>query len=243
MDVVAWPISGLELAHEQGDAPALPPAGEAAWRELCDHNPRLFDGPIYRVIAQREGDARLRVALDSYQRLAIQDHPSVGDLGVRLLGVKAVITGEDAAGRAHVLIARRHPQTRSYGGMWEVAPGGSVGPRDVSPAALSEPGLLAHLAREAEEELGVDLVRSTAHGERGLWLLKDEAARSVDVVFHRAWRGAIDPRGAACRREDRDWEYVDTAWLALADLPAFVSRSPEAISPATVAIFGRWSWL
>jgi 8-oxo-dGTP pyrophosphatase MutT (NUDIX family) len=243
MSVSMWSISALEIVLEPGAAPALPPGGEQAWREMCDANPRLFDGAIYRTLPADAQGGHLRVALDSYQRLAIQDHPAVGDLGVRLLGVKAVITGEDAAGRAHVLIARRHPHTRSYGGMWEVAPGGSVGPGDVSPAALSEPGLLAHLAREAEEELGVDLVRSTAHGERGLWLLKDEAARSVDVVFHRAWRGAIDPRGAACRREDRDWEYVDTAWLALADLPAFVSRSPEAISPATVVIFGRWSWL
>ncbi len=244
-----------------GPAPAADAALDQAWQALCAANPRLFDAPIWSVHDPDPAAGTLRVRPSSFRRLCAQRDPRVGDLGVRLLGVKCVLLGHDARGHLHIRINRRHPDTRVYGGLWEMGPGGGVGPRDAPDraGAISEDQLLQHLANECQEELGLDLLRSTrpptkaaadqpslpsaappraAPARRALML--DEFATSVDVVFVREMLHPIDPRAAACRAMDRDWEYIDSAWLARGDVPAFAGRFAGAISPTARAL---WAWL
>lgn len=236
-------VDGFRIAAEPLPPPAEPAEAADAWARLCGANDRLFDGPIYAVRAVESAPPRLVVTMDSYRRLAIQADPAVGDLGVRLLGVKARIIGVDADGHEHMLIGRRHPQTRTYGGLWEVGPGGGVGPRDIAAERLDAGSLLAHLRAEAREELGLDLDASTAPEQPWPLVLEDDFAHSVDVVFQRRWAGVVNPRAAACRADDRDWEYIDTAWLSRREAPEFVRGHPDAISPAMLALLTHAGWV
>ncbi len=218
------------------------------WAAACAANPHLHDGRMISVRAIAQDGARLSIVDEHYRRLVAQSHADVGDLGVRLLGVKAVILGADRTGREHVLINRRHPQTRVYGGMWEVGPGGGASELASLIASEAEPitaaHLLAHLDRESREELGVDLFARTASEppERpsAAAVIDDPIAQSVDVVFVRRWVGAIDPRASLCALEGRDWEYIDSAWLAIDDLSTFDAQHAHAITPPTRAL---WRWL
>lgn len=218
------------------------------WAVACAANPHLHDGRMISVRAIAQHGARLSIADDHYRRLVAQSHADVGDLGVRLLGVKALILGADRTGREHVLINRRHPQTRVYGGMWEVGPGGGANELATLPASEADPitaaHLLAHLDRESREELGIDLLARTAseppERSSAAAVINDSIAQSVDVVFVRRWLGAVDPRSSLCALEGRDWEYIDSAWLAIDDLPAFDTQHAHAITPPTRAL---WRWL
>lgn len=220
--------------------PAATPEDDAAWARAHAINPRLHDGPILAVRTMDAGAGVLRVAADSFKRLVTR-----ADGSVRLLGVKAAIVGVDAHASEHVLIARRHPHTRCYGGLWELAPGGGVGPGVIDPASngeVREPDLLRHLAHEAHEELGLDLLSATVGHTAGA-LLTDRAACSVDVVFAMRWRERINPRARVCRAAQRDWEYVDTAWLARQGARGWVHAHGAAVSPPTVALLKWMGWL
>lgn len=234
--------AGVRVRVTRRGAVTTTPDEDAAWASRCALNPRLHDGAILAVCGLDAAAGAMDVAEDSFKRLVAR-----ADGSVRLLGVKAIIVGVDARAAEHVLIARRHPHTRCYGGLWELAPSGGVGPGVIDPASpecVREGDLLRHLAHEAAEELGIDLHGATDAGASpACALLVDGAARSVDVVFAVRWRGVINPRAAVCRAPDRDWEYIDTAWLARRDARSWVKANGQAVSPATMKLLTWMGWV
>lgn len=222
----------------------------AHWAALCAENPRYHDGDILSV-ARIAGDGGvIECAPDRFKRLAVQRDGR--DLGVRLLGVKGMIVGRDERGGEHVLIARRGPQTRVYHDQWEIAPAGGIdGVVDRSVLAraaagervdLGERVVVAALLEEAREELGLEIDPA---GCRAVCIVRDEVARSVDVIVRVDWPRPIDPRRAVCGgggfcAGGNGWEYTDSAWLSRADAPGFEARAAGSlVGPMRAAL--RWA--
>ena len=229
---------------------------ERAWAEMCTANPRLHDGPIFTV-TDASAPESLVVALGSYRDLAVQgyrlaDGSIMPDLGVRMLGIKAIITARGTDGQDHALILRRGPQVRMYPGMWEIGPAGAV---DVPASANASPrpgetaigwdGLLATLCREAEEELGIDLAAMTEPAPDGgvgiaRWVCDDRTARSIDVSVHVRWRETVDPKAGWCQLGRAGWEYTDAAWLARRDAASWANRASQ-VSDISRLVLRAWA--
>jgi 8-oxo-dGTP pyrophosphatase MutT (NUDIX family) len=206
----------------------------AAWGRMVEANPRLHDGPIWSVRAVDA--AGLVVEADQYRRLAVQDDPAVGDIGVRVLGVKGMLIARDETGAERLLLGRRGGETRVYGGLWEIAPAGGVSPR----RGLDEHVLRETLAEEMHEELGMEIDDAAA---TPLCLVRDDLAWSVDVVMAVAWPAVVPSSGAGrvvCAVDGCAWEYVDASWLSRAEVAKFVEGSSRAVSPPTLAVL-RWA--
>ena len=230
---------------------------DAAWTELCAANPRLHDGQILAVDSFDNPTGTFVVSPARYRYLAAQRYTlqagplagvTVPDLGIRLLGVKAMITAMGSDGQEHVLILRRSSGVRVYGDMWEIGPGGGVelphAPNTHSdtasnPAALTWHDLLASLAREAREELGVELDLQCdgplLHG-----VYADHIAASHDVVLSYRWKATVDPKAGWCHIGQRDWEYSDAAWLAKADAASWATRGKQ-VSPLARVVLADWA--
>lgn len=251
-----YPDAACPPHHDQ----ALEVATERAWQRLCAANPRLHDAPIWSVEhvsrtqlrsnrdAQTppatpggvDGSIGLSLAIRParYRQLATQRQPELiglpGLRRVRLLGVKGFIIARDHAGRPHVLFARRHPDTRVYPGLWEIAPGGGVNPHEpheldpCSDGSLvpDETDLLRTLREELDEELGLPW-DSTIASHHLLGGVDDTQADSFDLIYALHWAGTIDPAAplptpAQAPPADRPpqrpvdrWEVTRTAWVPL----------------------------
>lgn len=231
--------NALRITIERPTVPALTSAQEAAWKRMCDANLRLHDGPILSVRASDLNSGMIACVVDSYARLAVQRDPSVGDLGVRLLGVKAMLVGRDADGVERVLLARRGSQTLAYPGMWEMGPAGGVEVPAPSVNALSSVDLIATVVREGREELGMEIAPRSAGV---VAIVFDGIAHSVDAIVAAVRPGMVDSRAGACG-DSCGWEYVDVSWLSREELIAFSVKSPGAISPPTSAALEALGWV
>lgn len=224
------PIPGISAVALNGRFPRieiLPPstalwtdAHEQAWLRSRAANPRLHDGPIWSATSATT-DA-ITVHLDRYKRLTVQADPAIGDLGVRHVGVKGLMTAVDEQGRKRILLARRGPNTRAYPNLWEIAPAGGV----EANAPLSPDSIIATLTQEAREELDVDASSSAAAASPFL-LVRDEVACSVVFMVQLRWPELFDPAW----RLPETWEYSDARWLTHDETSRWLHASPHQITP------------
>jgi hypothetical protein len=230
---LACRLSDLRLTL---DAPArrLDPAArqrlDELWARESARNPRLFDGPILSAVEIDAAAAHLRCRRATYRELLA--HPVV-DTGVLQVSVTGLTTAPDAHGRECVLLARRSPQTRIYGSMWELAPSGGLDPppRTASDADETMAGQAAwdQLMAEVEEELGLNPAALTPADP--LCLCTDPVARSIDIVLPVRLPAPAAPAHA--------WEYLDARWISREDLPAFVNdHAADVIAPTRELL--RW---
>lgn len=206
---------------------------DAAWERRVRANPRLFDGPMLAVVGVDGPAGRVVCRPDRYRRLAVPEEEGGGAL---LLAVRGVMTARDAAGREHVLLARRGEQSRMYGGQWEVAPAGGVDPPEDGRAELGVADLTAELARELREETGLEHALA---GARLACLCLDRTARSLDVVLRRELEGMPRPPAGHVGHEHA-WEVREACWTPVEDVAALERHEGERFSPVTRAI---WRWL
>lgn len=240
--VVAIP-RGAAPSFTLADAPPLPDqlhaAREAAWARLCAANPRLHDGPILRVDPTELLAGRLIARRDGYKSLATAAHlPAELRNDIWALGIQALVTAPDTAGRPCVLLARRASTTRIYGGLWENAPSGTVAPPPRSSVAttIGPAELLAALRQEAQEELGLNM--SDCSPKFLVWL-HDPTARTIDLILDCPLPATtLLPCHAAT-----NWEYLDAAWVPITELAPWFIANPHALSPPTAALFIHQGWL
>lgn len=207
---------------------------DAAWREHARTHPRDYDGMILAFDGYDEGSRTMRARRERYRYLAVG---AGAGCGTRLLAVTGVVTGVDQDGDECVLLGRRSGETRIYGGLWELAPSGGVKCPAESVTELSIGDVRRALMEEGLEELGVSLEEAEV---RALALVGDDEAASEDVLLRVRLRGAINSRWMACRTQDAGaWEYVDTAWVPIERLGAWVRERPGAVIPPSVAVL-RW---
>lgn len=204
----------------QGDEHEWTDAHQRSWLSLCSQNPRLHDGGIWSVISASAVEIVIR--RDRYKRLAIQDDPSIGDLGVRQLGVKAVTVATDPQGRPCVLIAKRGWRVRTYPSAWETAPAGGIDPR----TPLTEAAAADALAAEAREELGIDASASKA-SVRFVALLQDPFARSVELVAVFPWPVRLQKDWSLPHTREEAWEYTRAQWLTIDQAASLLNASSK----------------
>ena len=238
--VQVWPLSDttartlrIELSGSQPQV--QDPRSVRRWEELCRANARLHDGPIWSVRAFDPVAGLVSVAPDRYRRYAVR--PTVG-VGVSMLAVRGVVTAIDQDGARHVLTGLRSTQTRVYGDLWEVIPGGGV-PADG--AGAEPPGvdlLLSHMRQEAREEAGleIDAGECTLIG-----VCDDSYAGGFDVLVRISLRA--DLQEARRQMGQRDWEHQQVRWMPVASVREFDSRESARISPPTRAIFRFLGWI
>lgn len=240
----------LRFTRDPAPAPIAEPSNaDARWRAMLAASPKLHDAPIWSVrsLATGPGQHEVVAALtpETYRQLALQSPGTAGtdaiELGVRLLGAKAIIVAEGTGSAGPcVLLARRSPHTRVYGGQWEVAPGGGVdrpAPSATGPVPTPADTVLA-LVQELADELGHDWSRSIG-AAAVVGLIDDPVARSVDVVVRAQWRTPVAPWSTALdpvlRRAGGRWEVSEAFWLALRDAPQWLAEQQGAVSPPTLA--------
>jgi hypothetical protein len=219
--------------------PPIAAAIDQLWADLKLSNPRLFDGPI--LITETLADMRL--AGDSHvltaRRASYKTLATAADVGmsVRALGVQGIVTARDERGVQHLLLGRRSSEVRIYQGLWENAPSGTIPPPPPEDTAIDDAHYVRALLAEGIEEVGLDLNRAAMSFAA---LLDDAHAQSLDIVLKLAMDLPIDPRALPCPSQDCGrWEYADTAWIALPDLPAWSATNAHAISPPTLTLL-RW---
>lgn len=221
-----WRCEGVRV--EIVPAPEVPDdiarRTEARWAELVGANERLHDGPALSVDAFDPETGRIVAHRDGYARLAVQ--PEV-DTGVVMLAVGGVLTASDASGDEHVLMIRRHEQTRLYPGLWEAGPAGGIDPVG-GVDSLGFDDLIGELARELEEEAGL---REPLVRPRVAILYRDNLARTIDVVI-RASLGLSVERLREVAGETH-WDASEVRWVPVRELTGFV-RAHETLD-ATIA--------
>ncbi len=193
-----------------------------AWLDLCAANPRYFNGSILVFTGYDARSGVIRARAEQYKHHAVRD---AVDLGLSLLSVTAILCapGRDG-GRPVYFLGRRAPHTHRYGGLWELGPSGGIDVPDHA-EALEMSDLVAELAREVREEIGVDIggrpcaVRALIH---------DAGVGSTDIALE-----AVLAEIPALRM---GWEYTQTRWVTLDELVDLADRSPEELIPTTVAL-------
>ena len=208
-------------------------AVERAWAQLCTANPRLFDGPILSLVSFDAQAAEVVGVRESYKRLSVQDHVPTG---VTLVAVNGVVTARDRDGREHVLLGRRSPGTRMYGGQWELAPAGGLDPPSAGGAELSPADLEKQLARELVEETGIAEPLSEL---AAVAYYKDDRARSFNIVVRARLLAAIE----SLRSGEREWDCDDTLWLPIDRVPAYDQDQGGNVIGATRALWRRLGWV
>ncbi len=244
----------LRVVVSRAVAPAHTDAVEREWARLLAKNPRYFDGPLLSVMnlgmagavsdvldggpdsGQADHGAlatnEIIVRRDRFSRLAVQ--PAV-QTGVRILSVTGVLTARDRAGAEHVLLGRRGKGTRIYDGMWELGPSGGLSEPPVAVDVLDEGAVFSHLADEISEEVGLHVERGTPVG-----VARDHFAMSDDIVFVCDVGSLEEVRS---RSGPTNWEYSETAWVAVREVAAFdAAHAGEIIAPAR-AIFRGLGWV
>lgn len=219
--------------------PAVDPAIEAEWRRLTALNPAMYDAPILSVHEWDEPACTVRCRVMRYKHLAARPRvPNRAEL-LSILGLTLCV---DASGVEHVLLGRRGPRTRIYGGMWELAPAGGI---DLPPEGLDElPAslLLRQLAEEFDEELGPMLDPGVARQGREaalrapiVALVRDPGAFSLDMAAVVRLEAPLErARPTRSPASVSAWEYTELAWVPRPGAAEFLSREP--VIPTTRAL-------
>ncbi|MCE7975209.1 MAG: hypothetical protein DYG92_12940 [Leptolyngbya sp. PLA1] len=231
IEVFAWPTSvRVTIARE----PTPPEAGTETpigreWAAQRERNPRLFNGAVLSVVSLDPPLGHIACRRETYQRLVVQ--PRV-PTGVRMLAVTGVLLATDGLGVEHVLVGRRAPAVRIYGGQWEFGPSGGVSAPPVSVLQLSESDLAAHLADEVEEEIGLRVSGGTP-----VAVVRDRTACSDDVCLLLRL-GSLE----TARASPANWEYTEVAWVPVRRVGDWIARAPGGVIGATRALAAHLGW-
>ncbi len=234
-------IPGVEAyaAHGEGSLrivviPGAPtPASAevvAAWEAMGAANPRLYNGPVLSVVSIDLERAEITCRRDEFRRLAVQPRVRTG---VRVLSVTGVVTSRDASGREHVLLGRRGVSTRVYPGLWELGPAGGIPVPAPTIRELDERAIREQVLAEAAEEVGIALRPGPI-----VALARDWIACSDDIVV----RCEADGVGSV-GSPGSPWEYDETRWVPVVEVPAFDREHAAGIIGPTRALFRVLGWI
>ena len=185
-----------------------------AWRELCQRNPKLSDGPVFHVVGVHRdghGGATIHVARTTYRMNA-----------VRLAGIKSGFVGLGTRAVAHCngkcLVGLRAANCASYPNQWEFAPAGSVEPDEDAAVGIE---------RELLEECGVQAKsRAIAHA-----LFLDPVVATWEIAHELAMTQPPDA--------PPNCEYQKLEIVAVADMPEPMSACTRQMLEIAQRIVGN----
>ncbi len=233
MHTLPLPLGLTHISLLTHPAPPLPSSAQHLWQSLTAANPRLFPGPILSVQSFDHLTGTLTLTRDTFDRLVVQQHPQGPNLSIQLLGVKACITARDQNNLDHILIQRRHHQTRIYPNQWEFGPAGSLEPPSPSSSiSITHLTLFQTLLDEIASELGfpdhtLAALAASLPTRQPTFVLTDPIAHSLDFCYPLRLPDPIDPRRSPCADCATDWEVTETAWLARTDAESFLTRAEK----------------
>lgn len=196
---------------------------DRAWSALVAANPGYFDGPILSFESY-DPDAGVAYArVDGYAAHAVRGSVN---LGLSYFGITGVLRVREPDARRY-LLARRSPRVHEYPGQWEFGPCGGIDPPPPDRRTLTHNDLVDEIAREAREELGLDLCGAAIAPAA---FVHDEPVGSTDLMM------LVDlPARPAF---DANWEYTRQMWLTLPEILAW-DGSLGTVIPTTRS-FARW---
>lgn len=223
VEPVTGPLTVRVLREPVPRTPAQARAIDDAWSALCAANPRYFNG---RILSFEAYDPTAGVATardEEYRAHAVKR--SV-DLGLSFFGITGILCAPGDDGRDRVMLARRGDSVHDYPGMWEFGPCGGIDP-PASGDTLGPGDLAAELAREAAEELGLDL--------------SDAMLTHLALVHDTPDIGSTDLMvlvrlGRMPRTDRSNWEVSGTRWATLDELAGWCERAPGEVIPTTRAM-------
>lgn len=196
---------------------------DTAWGQLCDRNPRYFNGSMLAFDSFDPSTSTLYASAEEYRHHAVRD---TVNLGISLLAVTGVLFAMDN-GHSKYMIGKRATTTHRYGDLWEFGPCGGIDVPGDSIDGLDFDAVVAELGREAMEEAGINLAGISA---RPVALVHDDLVGSTDIVIR------VDlPMIPGVRVS---WEYSECRWISLNELGLWMESNPEAFIPTTIAIAG-----
>jgi hypothetical protein len=211
-------------------APALDAAVEAAWHGAqARMGKRLFNGRVFS--ADAIASDRIDGHWTEFRRIVAQmDRPELfADLGVRPLAVGGVI-----AGPGFVLFGSRPDGAVYQPGEWQLPPAGSIDPSAETADGHIDP--LRQLHAELAEEIG--LPASAVHGARALAIVEHAGSHVCDlgIALATGWDAAAI---AAVHAARGDGEYGELAFVAPAELPAFLARHAGRVTRQAPVFLAR----
>jgi 8-oxo-dGTP pyrophosphatase MutT (NUDIX family) len=217
----------IEIDRSPRDHPAeMHTHIKAAWRQLCDQNPRYFNGGMLAFDSYDPSTNIIHSHAEEYKHHAVRD---TVDLGVSLLAVTGVLAARDYEHTKYML-GKRSPTTHRYGDLWEFGPCGGVDVPTKPITTLGPDAILGELQREAIEEAGI---RFTEVSPVSLGLVHDDAVGSVDIVL----RVPLD----TIPKTHSSWEYTECMWLTISELNERLHSHPNEFIPTAHAIAGMLS--
>ena len=194
---------------------------ESAWQQLCDSNPRYFNGDMLCFESFDQSTGLIQSRVEQYKHHAVRD--SV-DLGLSLLAVTGVLCAPEN-GTTKYLIGKRSPTTHRYGNQWEFGPCGGIDVPQPETETIGFDGILNELNRESIEEAGINLSGTTSSM---IALVHDDAVGSVDIVIR------VDL--PSIPQMQSNWEYTKCQWISLPELHQQIKSEPSQFIPTTIAI-------
>jgi len=215
----------IERSHSNSLDWHSPEEVENAWLQMCEQNPRYFNGLILAFQRYEPETGVITARIEQYKHHAVynSDHAKLHlDLGVRLFAVTACIQRSDPD-QLRYLIGRRSKNSHCYGGLWEFGPSGGVQPPKYHDS-MSPLELVISLMKEVREETGIELDPNYITPRS---IVFDGNVNSEDIHF--------DVILTDDQLIQTNWEYDDTRWITLDELLAWCDEKPDEIIPTTVA--------
>ena len=233
--------------HEVSDAlairvtramPTLPDAAEAAVAALwaaaqARSGGHLFNGRVFS--ADTITPAAITGHWTEFRRVVAQmQRPALfAALGVRPLAVNGVILGAD-----FVLFGRRPEAAVYQPGEWQVPPAGSIDPGSIDPGCAAGDAIdpVRQLHAELAEELGMPA--EAVRAPRPLAIVEHPGSHVCDlgIAVTTDWTEAAIRAAHAARGNG---EYGTLAFVAPADLPAFLSRNEGRVTGQAPVFLAR----
>ncbi len=194
---------------------------ESAWQQLCNSNPRYFNGKMLCFDSFNQDSYTIYAHVDQYKHHAVRD---TINLGIKLLAVTGVLCASDN-GHTKYLIGKRSPSTHRYADQWEFGPCGGIDVPKTETNTIGFDKILDELNRESIEEAGINLSGTTSSM---IALVHDDAVGSVDIV--------ILVQLPMIPNIQSSWEYTACQWLTIQELQSRIKSHRSDFIPTTIAI-------
>ena len=172
---------------------------DAAWRELCAHNPRYFNAPILAFDSYDAITGVVHASIEQYKHHAVRDEI---DVGLSLLAVTGILVARDECGHKRVLLGKRSPSTHRCGNLWEFGPSGGIDVPEAPTNTLDLDAIVREIGRETIEECGITIADCAA---TPIAVVHDDAVGSTDLAIM-IDLGEIPPI-------EHGWEYLECRWV------------------------------